>query len=327
MLEIYQAWWHVEDHIDPSDGRQFRQVMDFYTDEKKLLIKLDKNFVKLKIRSRYLTKELLFSVEENGYFRVNLGDLSDWPEKTSNNDQKNSKIYHVKLEVDYTDIEPHIERYPAIFVYPDIFRLLGYGTTYKIDGFTEPEFSITLPKGMNLRKTGIKLRHRPYDANIIFIKKHKKNKKETKQLLDFHSPYIDQEDGKKTYNFLITQKSHNEILNTNSDDYDVKFKVGYSTINEYKYFTVTIFAFLLPFLILLDIFTNIINFGTPIINLTYVVVLISFSTLYLTLHREGYEIPLNKWIMIAIPFTVFLFVGFDISKAFPQILPYIMHMF
>jgi hypothetical protein len=324
MLKIFQAWWHVEDHIDPTDGKQFRQVMDFYTDKNVLLIKLNKNFVKLKIRSRYFTKELLFTATENSYFRVNLGDLSDWPEKTSY--PHSSKCYHVKLEVDYTDIEPHIERYPAIFVYPDIFRLLGYESTYLIDGFTEPEFSITLPKGMNLRKTGIKLRNRPYDANIIFKKKCKKTQKETIMLLNFHPPYIDREDGKKTYNFLITQESHNEILNTDSDEYDVKFKVGYSTINENKYFTVTIFAFLLPFIILLDIFTNLIDFGQPLINLTYVVVLISFSTLYLTLHREGYEIPLNTWIMIAIPLSVVLFVGFDIVKAFPQILPYITHL-
>jgi len=161
MQEIYQAWWHLEDCISPSDGKIYRQVLDIYTDEEIILIKLNKNFVRLKIKSKYNGHELPFVACKDGFVRVNVGEPSIWP--TTELDTK-----HVKFEVEYIDTNPQFDRFPKFF------RLFGYENTFSIDGFTQPEFSITLPKGLKLRHNGLKFWGK-YWMNIIFIMTDKKN--------------------------------------------------------------------------------------------------------------------------------------------------------
>lgn len=300
MQEIYQAWWHLEDCVSPSDGKIYRQVLDIYTDEKVILVKLDKNFVRLKIKSKYHGQELPFVAGEDGFVRVNVGKPSIWPTVTP-------LIQHVKFEVEYIDTDPQFERFPKFL------RLFGYENTYSIEGFTQPEFSITLPKGLKLRHEGLKF-WEPYWINMMFIKTDKKTHEKQRDIFEFYPAYISQENGNKTYNFLIESESYKKLSDTDPEDYEVSFEINYATTNEWKYFTVTAFSFILPAIILIDVGNDIFNIGDPFVSLTYIVILISFSTFYLTLHKEGYEIPWNTWVMWSIPISGMLFLASEYAR-------------
>lgn len=290
MIEIKQAWFHIEDFIKPSDGKQFRQVMDIYTDEDVLKVDFNKNFVKLKVINRYNSNELGF-IENSGYICIKLGDLSNWP---SAGIPDNLKLRHIKLEIQYTDVKPEFDE-----------KLMGYESPFIIEGPTQPEFYVTVPRGMKLKKKG-------KDTTLLLSKLNKKDNTVMDIPLKFNENlFIGQKDGKRTYNFLISEKSYTDILSTPSKDI-LGFIIHYEVTHQSKFYFVPGFAALmfaigiLEFIKVWDVLTYNDFQGSPLINLTYIIIIISFTTYFLTLLKEGYEIPFSKAIAVSIPLVTLL---------------------
>jgi hypothetical protein len=291
MVRIKQTWWHIEDAIKPVPGQTFRQVMDIYTNKSSIIIKLNPPFIKLKIRRKDTGQEIPFITDEEG-IKLNLNKSSSWPSSGNSPFEK-----HIKLEIEYTDVgfKPK-SKFP-----------FGYKSSFRIDGFTQPEFSITIPRGMKLVSKGNNTKIR---MNWIpKVKKHGKKQKKIIKPLKFHDTiYINQEDGKRTYNFLIDSQSYDKIIET-PNKYNLSFGIQYRVINQFRFLLIPGIAILLIFLGILE-FNNALNSlnikpinntGSFTVQLTYIVILISFTTFYLNLLRERYEIPFNNFIMVSIP--------------------------
>jgi hypothetical protein len=331
MVRIKQEWWHVEDKL-PS-GKKFRHVLDIYTNEQFLKYKINLFFVKLKVKSRYKPHELEFiqinTFEESAfqsnafqsdafqvgdYIEINLGNLeTHWP--SANNNNKN--LRHVRLEVEYINIKPLFEKRKKLKIIP----WFGYDSTFEINGATQPEFYIMAPLGMKLVNKG---KH----AKLLLY--YKKNKITSKKRLLFEDIYIEKIDGKNAYSFLINAESYTFLKSIKTENI-LCLKVFYDVSNEAKFGFFPIFpALLLSFGILEYIFDSLRYSEFPdvfIASLTYVIIFISYLTFYITLIKDDYEIPLNKFTIIFTPiFAILLIIPQMIPNLFIHIIYPILHL-
>lgn len=149
--------------------------------------------------------------------------------------------------------------------------------------------------------------------------------------MKFHDTvYINQNEGKRTYNFLIDAESYDKILKT-PDEYKLNFGVQYHVTNQWRFLFIPGIAILLICLGVLE-FNNTLNYLKihPMVNsssftvqLTYIVIIISFTTFYLNLLKERYEIPFNTFVMVTIPtITPFLLFSPQLIKLYNDIISY-----
>lgn len=138
MLKILQTWFHISDRINKdTEGRHVKQVSDIATDESEFFMKLPRSFVELRVSSRNSTDEFAF-LDRNGQFYANFGHLDKFPNIDNNKD-----IHHLKIQVEYILTKPKFERYKL---------RTGYGTSYKFEGPIQPEFSISVPRGLKINE-------------------------------------------------------------------------------------------------------------------------------------------------------------------------------
>lgn len=169
----------------------------------------------------------------------------------------------------------------------------GYVGSFEIDWFIQPEFSITLPLGMEMNNDGNKLK--------LFFKRGSDF-----QELKFDKPSISKKDGKRVYTYIINSESYKKILET-PDNSNVGFKALYEVNNEIKFFTVPLFSLVLivysfieiGYIINMYLSHNYSNLSL-INNPTFVIVSLSFLGLYLTFRKDDYEIPGNKIVIASI---------------------------
>jgi hypothetical protein len=325
MVIIKQEWWHVEDKF-PS-GKLFRHVLDIYTKDQFLKYKIYLFFVKLKVRSRFIPNELEFiqinmfeksafqsnafqsnAFQTGGYIEINLGNLEEfWP--SANNDKN---LRHVRIEVEYIDVKPLFDNRKKLKIVP----WFGYDSTFEINGATQPEFYITIPLGMKLVNKG---------AHAKLLLYYRKGKQTNKKRLLFEDIYIEKIDGKNNYSFLINEKSYKFLKSIKTEDV-LSLKVFYDVSNEAKFGFFSIFpVLLLSFGILEYIFDPLGYSEFPdvfIASLTYVIIFISYLTFYITLIKDGYEIPLNK---ISIILTLISAILLIIPQMIPNLFIHIIY--
>lgn len=299
MFILKQTWWHIENKKHPSNSIVFTEVTDIYTDEQFIYYQIKEFFVGLKVRSRYKNHELNF-IQRKDFIQINLGNLkTDWP--PSNMCDEN--IRHVKVEIQYTDMNPNFE---------NSFPRLGYKSTYDVDGITQPEFSITVPLGMKIRDTK-KIR--------LLLKR----ENDDDRILHIEDVNIEQIDGKNSYNILLHDDSYNFILSLPSKDIDKnKIKVNYGVTNQLKFWFFPIFPVSMLIFGILEYFfdpTNYIKFPDIFIaSLTYIIIFVTFLTFYLTMVKDGHEVPLNKF---TISFTILSAIILIIPQLTPLLVNYV----
>ena len=185
--QLKQNWWHIEDSIEPSDGRLVFRVQDFYIKDvcfKKynyIPVLLSPYFVGFKAKNKNNYQELSFIADFDqedqhdieAEIRINIGSASNWPEVG------NSGFRHVKIQYEYIDFWPVFEKrstwpigtkvptntnekdYKLIFPKSIIekIKLLwppGYNGQFIMSGISQGEISITVPLGMNIKEKGKK---------------------------------------------------------------------------------------------------------------------------------------------------------------------------
>lgn len=287
-LEIVQTRWHIEDKTIPSKGQVYREAVDLYTDAPALGFRIKEYYVNLKVINKNNGMELPFLCEGE-WINVNLcPELNCWPSK----DGLSSKIKHVKLEVEYTDVHPKFE--PQIIM--NTFPRLGYDNTFDINGTTQPEFYLTVPLGMKLRNKG-------KNTELLLKIKDEKKSKRLRFYEDVHTDYIR---GMNTYRFLIKEKSY-ALIDETPDEKIEHLRIHYSVTNELKFWFFPIFPVILIVLGILDFVYG--KHDDPnFAQLTYTIIFISFITYYITLLKDGYEVPWNKFVIIATPFAGILLI-------------------
>lgn len=310
MKEIEQTWWHIEDHLKPSEGRTVRQVMDIYINDDYFDIPLgDFYFVSLKLKNRLTNNELLY-IEHDNKAEINL-DLKKWPKS------KKYSLKHVKIEVKYTILEPKFKKPWNDF----LKKGLVYKAGFEIEDFIQPEFYIIVPKGLKILKNGrsidLLFYIRPkYDEELISqvenldlknevekfyeesedgTKKEIQNKRRYNFDLTMEGPYIDNNNNRNRHNYVINNEEYSILkkldLNEKSDvGFEILYKVGFDT----KFYLIPIISYIIIFTASIRIGTLIAGFNGDIsLLIPYLVVLVSFSGFLLKFHEDNYTLPGN----------------------------------
>lgn len=314
LREIKQTWWHIQDQLSPTPGRLIRQVMDLYTDQNSFGVPLgDFNFVKLKVKNRNNGNELSFLEDENRIM-VNLGDIKEWPKAKG---CTNYKVRHVKLEIEYTLLNPPFNKHSWLDLLKE--RVI-YTGSFEIKELIQPEFYITLPKGLRLKDKGNSLKmilgikfeddnlKKEMDKSGLKLLYSSESKKITLYDIKFETPYIDKKGKKESYSYLVNTenykilKKYNKPLKNSKVIFGFHYKVTYDR----KLFgTLVGLGILVTTIVAARIFYLIFNGGDGSFSLPFLIVLISYIALILKYHDEEYNLPIFKIIIImAIIFVI-----------------------
>ncbi len=121
---IKQTWWHIEEMYHPSNARKIRHVMDIFTDETQIPIKLDDEWVGLRVNARNSlpNREVAFLEDKdtkeniNSSLILNLEPLSSFPSVPKSfankfdwnsipGDDNNRLLNFLKNEIDFNRVE------------------------------------------------------------------------------------------------------------------------------------------------------------------------------------------------------------------------------
>jgi hypothetical protein len=303
MLIKQQSSWSFEDRLSPTPGRMIREVVDLYTDEQIVHIKL-KDFLRLNIKRADKKSNLPFigtsktspSKEESEfiYFAVNLGDLKSYP-------LVEGGLRHVKLEIEYLNIYPGFYKKPFKPANPT-----GYISTTRIDGPSQHEYLIKLPLGMKLDRNSSK-------PELFYLLPEESGR------LELNINYVEKEDENEVVHLLIDAadyEEHYEVLRNP----EVVFYLSYSVSNQPEYIVLfpvlatmmLAFVFILLIPVLNQFLSGnaaplgLIEFFNILIPQT--IVLFPFTYYYIDSSRRNFEIPYSRYtelvIMLAIIFLV-----------------------
>jgi hypothetical protein len=327
MLIKEQSSWCFEDRVSPTKGRLIMEVMDLYTDQQFIDIHL-KNFLKLNIKRRDLNTNLPFIASplsnsgESSFvvLTVNLGELNSYPKAMD----PDNDLRHVKLELEYLNIEAGFEK--KQFQKPWI-NPTGYTSTTRIDGPTQHEYSIILPKGMKLDKTNSspKLYYElPNDIGE----------------LQLNIKYEEKIEGNEIYHLLINEKDYDNKFEVLKNP-EVTFHLTYSASNKSIYiiffpvFSVMMLTFvstlfipvLIQFLTTGVVLTlNLIEFFSILIPQT--IVLFPFTYYYLDSRRRDFEVPFNRFTEYVILLSIIVLLFNIVLLSATYLKPFnILHMF
>ncbi|HTX61254.1 MAG TPA: hypothetical protein VMC48_03020 [Methanobacterium sp.] len=304
MLIKQQSSWSFEDRLSPTPGRMIKEVIDLYTDEQMVHIKL-KDFLRLNIKRSDNNENLPFigtqkpsiskGESEFIYFAVNLGDLNSYP-------KVEGTLRHVKLEIEYLNI------YPGFW--KKSYKLgrnpTGYISTTRIDGPSQHEYLIKLPLGM-------KLDQKELSPELIYVLPQETGR------LQLNINYLEKVDGNEVVHLLINEDDYEEKYEIIRNP-EVIFYLSYSVSNQPEYIILfpvlatmmLAFVFIL-FIPVLNQFLSgntaplgLIEFFNILIPQT--IVLFPFTYYYIDSSRRNFEIPFSIYtelvIMLAIIFLV-----------------------
>lgn len=304
MIIKQQSSWSFQDRLNPTPGRTIKEVIDLFTDEQLVHIKL-KDFLRLSIRRAdshntlpYIGTSMPSNSKEESefiYFEVNLGDLESYPEAGNG-------LRHVKLEIEYLNIFPgfwkkslKLGRNPT-----------GYISTTRIDGPSQHEYLIKLPLGMKIDKGKL-------TPELIYVLSNETGK------LQLNINYLEKVDGSEVVHLLIDAADYEEKYEVLRNP-EVVFYLSYSVSNQPEYIVLfpvlatmmLAFVFIL-FVPVLNQFLSgnaaplgLIEFFNILIPQT--IVLFPFTYYYIDSSRRNFEVPYSKYteviIMLAIIFLV-----------------------
>lgn len=332
------SWWHLKDEFTPSKGRHVRHVFDFFSKSSIITYTIPFDFVRLKLWARNQNNnEVVFlesneELEEGTRIFINLGVLEKYPDAfdISRSDEECGDYYHVKMELEYVETRPifdqrfsFIQKISKMVKNEDSIdgaRLLNDFKDYKISkpflsGYralffvlmpSQPEFSLTIPRGMKLKLKSPRL-------SVFDLVSGEEDFPEND--LNFSATYVSKTDGQEVYNINILPedwKTHYDIINSQN----VLIKIQYAVVNKNKFFFIPSIAVALA---IVGIFAVLASYGslsldlstkdpillvnnTMMINnlfsiaLAEIIILLSFSFAYFNLRKSGYELPFNNLI-------------------------------
>lgn len=282
-----------------------------------------------------------FNPNKEVIMALNLGNLNKYSKVIERIDGTNFDLYHVRFEIEYIDPCPFFEKKWDLnfqtrfwkfwninikYIIITIKKFFKFPVKNKIDkisckdyqispiklsgrpgyesglissGPTQPEFTIIVPRGMRLICD--------YKSTKLSIL----NSNANDEKLHIGKPHAVSIDGKESYN-IAADRLDRDIVNKLKKEYS-ELKLHYKVINKHKFYLIPLFG-----LVLILIGCEGLNYISNNANVqqnsfvsfifSYIIIQISFLTLYLTLRRDNYEIPFNSLIIPSIIISIILFV-------------------
>ena len=351
VIKIKQTWWHIEEIFYPHKGRKVRQVMDIYSNEQFLPISLDsKKFLGFRAYARSLNnKELVYLEDEiiknlpygsiyrrkpykENFYRkktskkisitdnkiiINLGSLNDYPVVQENG---TDNLRHIKMEIEYVELDPAIYLLEAISFkerFNNIF-MPRYEGEFSVVGKIQPEFYITMPLGWRIGKVNY-IRSNGDEEGDYFLLQRKYGCEE--KYLKCEIPHISIIEGKRKYNYLISDLLNNNHYNQNNEEiptytcnYVAEFSgkvVGISLVP--LIFWVIIFLFGASFIYNFISFNVVLNLGISA-GMSYLILLLAYCYFYTAYIKDGYYLPhKNLFLYSVIGSLVIIFLIFCVA--------------
>lgn len=212
-------------------------------------------------------------LEEKNHLIINLGDLNQW---IGTADERGLK--HVKLDIKFVLVNPEfkLKRFNR-----------GYLGKVELTEAEEMELHITLPLGMKMpNKKGV-------DEIKLSIEDNEKRS------ISIPVSSVLNKDRRRRYDFLVNNEHLETILSPESPNEMVDLE--YRVVNEKEYYVLTVIGIGL-FIFAVFRFIVLIS-GHAEFDIRYLAAVVAFISLYITMLREKYEIPLRK---ILVSTTVFV---------------------
>jgi hypothetical protein len=264
---------YIEDQIVPSPARHVRMVLDVLTDENIIRFPMEKEIVEdMEIFGVNRDWDIPF-LEEKNHLIINLGDLNQW---IGTADERGLK--HVKLDIKFVLVNPEfkLKRFNR-----------GYLGKVEITEAEEMELHITLPLGMKM----------PHKRGVDEIKLSIED--DEKRSISIPVSSVLDKDRRRRYDFLVNNEHLKTILSPENPHEMVDLE--YRVINEKEYYVLTVIGIGL-FIFAVFRFIILIS-GNAEFDIRYLAAVVAFISLYITMLREKYEIPLRK---ILVSTTVFV---------------------
>jgi hypothetical protein len=303
-------WFHLYDAI-PKDNlsKRVRIVVDIYTCNNYFCFNFkETSFTDLLVKSRNLNAELAY-INFNGMLRISLGDLNKWPEVSnpintyfSNNDFCNKcvgheeclkedrypideefKYHHVRLELEYTLLDPFFDFYGICN---------GYESFVTMEGHYESEFHLNIPRGLKLDLDSIKF--------TIFGKINVDDEKPGRLPFTHSDGSIDcnKDALSNRYTLKVFDNRYEEFLN--NFKHERRILLEYKTKNKRIYYLIHVF---LAVVLTASIFSF---FGNKA-DISIIILIFSLGAFYVGLLHEGFVLPYNKMIVGMIVLSTFIF--------------------
>lgn len=326
VVNIKQTWWHIEEIYHPSQARKIKHVMDLFTDQTEISLKLnDYYFVGLKVIARNSSNREIAFLEENtkdvaSPIFLNLYPLESFP-KVSERFSKNSNLRHIKLEIEYILTKPNIENFKEIKLIDKMKAkiLPRKTTTIQIPGQIQPELYIIIPPGWTISEHGKSVGMKYYETitksdepdGINFEKIEEDN-------INFEEPFINEINRKYKYNYVITAEDYKKIREKFNKKCSIFLKFTY--ISCMSDFTAVIS--MIPLFIFLPIssaiFLSLIHVLPSSIfersfGIGYLISTLSFLYFYFSLLKEQVFFPHEKLHYIIFTFTLIMIIILIIS--------------
>lgn len=335
---LKQSWWHIEDEIEPADGRLVIRVQDVYIDKEEFTknnsfyVYLGPYFVGFKARNKNSGTELSFiAIYPNSNnegveaeIKINLGSLQDWPEV------KGENCLHIKIEYEYLNFWPSFEKRSTYYPGAKIpIETNNFSENSEVENDSseklvkELDYKIQLPSELFDR---IKLIILPgYNGQFDMPGDSQGEISITVPLgmkilyggksteITFYEgnivPETDQVEmsyRKPHITYYNDKLKYHYIIDEISFDYVLDVINTNSNTNFLITYTVINDSkfFLIPILAII-VFSSVLFVDWTSLNWFYfIVILLSLTTLYLTLRKDKYQIPFNKLVVTLIVLSV-----------------------
>ena len=287
-------WYHQYDSIPKNhSSKRIRVVIDLYTSQDYFFYDLKGiKFTDLIVKARNLNKELAF-ISFNGDIKISLGELKNLPkvydvpvvcENCSDCEDCEEEhllfsdidyYHHVKLDISYTLYSPKFNKYSWGS---------GYDSFTHMENSFEEEFHLNIPNGLRIDENSLMI--------YLFGKKSENDELDTIVFRGVNNQINCNKDAlNNRYTLKVDDERYLEFIKNHK--YEKSISLEYRTKNEVFYYLINIFAFIV---LILNI-VGFIVYNNSNLPGTGLIVLISFSALYLALKREGYIFAFDKLIL------------------------------
>lgn len=322
MVEIKQTWWHIEEIYYPSYARKIRHIMDIFTDKTEIPLYLNGNYVGLKIIARNASnREIAFletiDKDNTSYIILNIAPLDSFPfVPKSFSKIENDTRRHIKLEIEYILTNPSIEILKETKL---LEKIMGRIIPKKkgiipIIGKIQPELSITIPAGWRICRKGTSVGMHCSNQENISTSPIIDFKDNGKCELKFEKPFINRNNIKQIYNYIIDKESYNKLKITKQNNTPIHYEFTYLSRMSLIIAGISLLPFIVFFPLSFVVFIcglKSLIYKTPFIfdtgfGIGYLVLVLSFLYFYYNLLRDQFYFPYKKSYFIIFFFTIFI---------------------